>query len=133
MFPRRVSKSQPPRVEMPITPMLDLTFQLLFFFIINYNPTPLEGQMDMALPAKPEYAAQNQQNVQKSNESAEEELPADLTLVLRTQNRGAADDGLIITQLVVEDRSGPTDLAEKYKDQPALRGNLLAALKAHLE
>ena len=30
--------------------MLDMTFQLLFFFLLNYHPTAPEGQMDLALP-----------------------------------------------------------------------------------
>ena len=41
--------------QVPITPMLDLTFQLLFFFITLFNPDSamrkLEGQMDLMLPA----------------------------------------------------------------------------------
>jgi biopolymer transport protein ExbD len=38
-------------VTLPITPMLDMTFQLLFFFIVNFHPADLEGQMDVSLPA----------------------------------------------------------------------------------
>lgn len=38
-------------VELPITPMLDMTFQLLVFFIITYHPSALEGKMDFSLPA----------------------------------------------------------------------------------
>ena len=40
------------KITLPITPMLDMTFQLLFFFIINFHPADLEGQMDMALPSE---------------------------------------------------------------------------------
>jgi biopolymer transport protein ExbD len=40
------------RVTLPITPMLDMTFQLLFFFIVNFHPADLEGQMDLSLPAR---------------------------------------------------------------------------------
>jgi biopolymer transport protein ExbD len=36
--------------DLPITPMLDMTFQLLAFFITTFNPTPLEGHLDLALP-----------------------------------------------------------------------------------
>ena len=42
-------------IVLPITPMLDLTFQLLFFFIVLFDPNTgmhkVEGQMDLMLPA----------------------------------------------------------------------------------
>jgi len=37
-------------VELPITPMLDMTFQLLVFFLFTFRPPALEGQLDFALP-----------------------------------------------------------------------------------
>jgi len=40
----------PPEVNLPITPMLDMAFQLLMFFLFTYNPSALEGQLDFALP-----------------------------------------------------------------------------------
>jgi biopolymer transport protein ExbD len=38
------------KVQLPITPMLDVALQLLFFFIINFNPADREGQVELALP-----------------------------------------------------------------------------------
>jgi biopolymer transport protein ExbD len=44
-------------VEIPITPMLDMAFQLLTFFILTYHPAPTEGQFSMnLLPAQPAVA-----------------------------------------------------------------------------
>ena len=41
-------------VEVPITPMLDMAFQLLTFFVLTYKPAPTEGQFLMnLLPAQP--------------------------------------------------------------------------------
>jgi biopolymer transport protein ExbD len=41
-------------LEVPITPMLDMAFQLLTFFILTYHPMPAEGQFAMnLLPAAP--------------------------------------------------------------------------------
>lgn len=41
-------------VEVQITPMLDMAFQLLTFFILTYHPAPTEGQFSMnLLPAAP--------------------------------------------------------------------------------
>jgi biopolymer transport protein ExbD len=34
-----------------VTPMLDMTFQLLFYFIFNFHPPIAEGQIDLSLPA----------------------------------------------------------------------------------
>jgi biopolymer transport protein ExbD len=36
--------------DLPITPMLDMSFQLLSFFIMTFKPTPTEAQIAMALP-----------------------------------------------------------------------------------
>lgn len=36
--------------DLPITPMLDMSFQLLAFFIITFRPAPTEGQLAMMLP-----------------------------------------------------------------------------------
>lgn len=46
-----------PEVILPITPMLDMAFQLLTFFIFTYNPSGLEGQFDLSLPSDNEAAA----------------------------------------------------------------------------
>ena len=37
-------------VELPITPMLDMSFQLMAFFIFTFRPAPSEGQIAMTLP-----------------------------------------------------------------------------------
>src|ERR1700730_12908171 len=46
-------------VEIPITPMLDMAFQLLVFFIFTYHPSAMEMHIDGKLlpPAKTERAA----------------------------------------------------------------------------
>jgi biopolymer transport protein ExbD len=36
--------------DLPITPMLDMSFQLLAFFILTFNPAPTEGQIALSLP-----------------------------------------------------------------------------------
>jgi len=36
--------------DLPITPMLDMSFQLLSFFIMTFHPSPTEGQIALALP-----------------------------------------------------------------------------------
>jgi biopolymer transport protein ExbD len=36
--------------DLPITPMLDMSFQLLAFFILSFKPMPTEGQISVNLP-----------------------------------------------------------------------------------
>jgi biopolymer transport protein ExbD len=36
--------------DLPITPMLDMSFQLLAFFIMTFKSTPTEAQIAMSLP-----------------------------------------------------------------------------------
>ena len=36
--------------DLPITPMLDMSFQLLAFFIMTFQPAPTEGHMMLTLP-----------------------------------------------------------------------------------
>jgi len=47
----RKRKEEPPfDITLPITPMLDMSFQLLSFFIITFKPMPIEGQLAINLP-----------------------------------------------------------------------------------
>ena len=60
-------------VEIQITPMLDMAFQLLTFFIMTYNPTPVEGQLSLdLLPDRP------QTQSAASSSTPSNDLPAEL-------------------------------------------------------
>ncbi len=49
-----MKRMKQPEVEVQVTPMLDMAFQLLTFFILTYSPAPVEGQFAMnLLPAAP--------------------------------------------------------------------------------
>lgn len=52
MFGRKKKRSRgsPVEAELPITPMLDMSFQLLFYFIVTFKVTPTEGQIPLSLP-----------------------------------------------------------------------------------
>ena len=47
---RRRNEEKPVDITLPITPMLDMSFQLLSFFILTFRPMPTEGQMSVMLP-----------------------------------------------------------------------------------
>jgi biopolymer transport protein ExbD len=87
------SKRKPDEtIEVPITPMLDMAFQLLTFFILTYHPAPSENQFAMTLmPAAPatDFRAQAAAEAAATNDS----LPASLR-TLPTVLR-AGDQGLL--------------------------------------
>lgn len=99
-------------IALPITPMLDMSFQLLSFFILTFTPTPIEGQMSINLPKV------------DTNESAQntEMLPPDKD-----------KDEYTIT--VISDRGEIGNLSIKGPTGgPSLEGNnLIAALYEHLQ
>ncbi len=72
-------------VAMPIVPMLDLSFQILFFFMITFNPSKAEGKMTMNLPASGQAKAKDDKSVDLTKQSdVELEVPADFVVVVRT-------------------------------------------------
>jgi biopolymer transport protein ExbD len=100
-----------PEPNIPITPMLDMAFQLLAFFVMTYHPSDLEGQMQLALPANDVKAAHNQQEQDptvKPEKNPVLDLPSDLTVVVKTQNDGVNNGA--ISALTVEDTSGPATI-----------------------
>jgi biopolymer transport protein ExbD len=89
---RRSTSDNPPDVTLPITPMLDMTFQLLFFFITSFNPADQEGQIEMALPS--ENIVANKENKPDPKADVDKnplEFPTDLTVKVRTQLDGVND------------------------------------------
>jgi len=76
-FRSRSKPSNPSKIVLPITPMLDMTFQLLFFFIVNFKGTPpvplVEGSMEMALPT-----SQQQQMTSNPNKAKDERVDAEV-------------------------------------------------------
>jgi biopolymer transport protein ExbD len=122
MTRERMQADAPLQVELAITPMLDMTFQLLFFFILNYHPSALEMQMAMALPTEDkEAAAKSPEDVKKGNDQDDEDtLPADLTIFLKTQFDGFNNGS--ISQITVE---------KNHVAQPEIRS--LDELRKYLE
>jgi biopolymer transport protein ExbD len=96
-----------PEVELPITPMLDMAFQLLAFFILTYHPSALEGQMELNLPAQAEAKAKTPEDVDPSklSDNDQVDLPSELTVVLKTQTTGNVGT---ISQITVEGKEGGT-------------------------
>jgi biopolymer transport protein ExbD len=80
-------------VEVPITPMLDMAFQLLTFFILTYKPAPSEVQFSMnLLPAQTAIAISKEQPKSDAPPSVDASLRT-LTTVLRA----GGNDSLEVT------------------------------------
>lgn len=50
MHRRNRQQTTPTEPDLPITPMLDMSFQLMAFFILTFRPVPTEGQLSLVLP-----------------------------------------------------------------------------------
>ena len=75
-------------IEIPITPMLDMAFQLLTFFILTYRPAPMEGQFSMnLLPAQKAIDITKEQPKEESTPSLDASLRT-LKTVLRAGGNG---------------------------------------------
>jgi biopolymer transport protein ExbD len=127
---RRYSKLDDPGVLLPITPMLDMAFQLLAFFIFVYHPSDLEGQMEMYLPDKPEAAATEvPDNPVPSLEDDMPKVDADISVMLHTFHDGKRDGE--ISQCVV--REGPDEKEIPIEPLEVLYRQLLKELTSRRE
>jgi biopolymer transport protein ExbD len=109
---RRVIESSPVDVDLPITPMLDLAFQVLLFFILTYHPSALEGQVEMSLPDLAQAKAPRPESV-KPDRSATGglELPSEVTVLLYIRRDGPRDGSL--DRIVVQEKQGNKAIADK--------------------
>ena len=102
---------RPMDIEIPVTPMLDMAFQLLTFFILTYRPAPAEGQFSMnLLPAQPATAISKEA---PRDDSKSSDLPAELRTLQPDRRAGA---GGRLGQITLSDNP--------VADLPALRTEL---------
>ncbi len=115
MLHRRRRYDAPLEVQLPITPMLDMSFQLLAFFVMTFQAAnALEGQLDMYLPRTGTPAAKSADQVDLSKESDVDLQPtSDLTVAVTS--RGGEIGGLAL-----RDKAGSKPVA----DTKALRESL---------
>ncbi|HKB36441.1 MAG TPA: biopolymer transporter ExbD [Gemmataceae bacterium] len=122
------TEDKPTEVTLPITPMLDMAFQILFFFIATFNPVQAsEGQMDLSLPAKSTPQASDPAKVNPKAESHKEDIdiPADVTISLR----GLQDPQLRgrISTISITQNAGPKIIPGTERErEEALRAELRA-------
>ena len=95
-----------PEPNLPVTPMLDMAFQLLAFFVMTYHPSDLEGQMELSLPSEAITKAKSAEEVKSdaASEAKPLELPTNVTVIVRTQHDNV-NNGLI-SDLSLQDDAG---------------------------
>lgn len=124
------------KITLPITPMLDMSFQLLFFFMLNFNPQPAEAFVEMALPSEAQKAAHKEKDRDESKGHEKElKFDADLTVKVKARVDSRAQyAGLIsaISVASVEKREDEAITVTGDPDPEALQKELLDKLRKHL-
>jgi biopolymer transport protein ExbD len=126
-----------PEPNIPVTPMLDMAFQLLAFFVLTYHPSDLEGQMQLALPTENTPAAHKLADVDpkaKPDPDITKEMPADLTVTAKTQTNGTLSE-IAISALSIERASIHPASSEAKRVNEALNAltHELQKIKKELE
>jgi biopolymer transport protein ExbD len=114
-------------VQLPITPFLDMAFQLMFFFLATFNPPSIkEGQVDLSLASSKEAAPKPELQDPKADPRDERpDIHEDLTINLRgykdVRNRG------LISAVSVTTNAGNEELQGSIEERDnQLRQRLLA-------
>jgi biopolymer transport protein ExbD len=84
--------------DLPITPMLDMSFQLLAFFIMTFKPVPTEGQIALTLPK--DEGAQSAMSVPSVTDDSNKPVH----YIVRV----TADDGGKIEKMTISEEGSPT-------------------------
>jgi biopolymer transport protein ExbD len=118
----RSKKGFDSKVQVPITPMLDFTFQLLFFFLLWFRISGLEGQMDLALPSEKPVVADNKggpidTDISKEDDKLEE--PPQVTVLVKVYQGDDPKEfgsiGGIVVRLAEGDTPIPSEPNEELK------------------
>jgi biopolymer transport protein ExbD len=119
-------RDPPVDVTLPITPMLDMSFQLLFYFVMTFQAANvLEGELDLYLPKAGAPQAKQPDQVDLSKESdADLEQQSEITVEVSSRRGGV--DGLSVREkarnTTVPSVKGLKPVLEKLRGE--LGGNL---------
>jgi len=126
---RRSKRPQPPdEVAFPVTPFLDMAFQLLAFFILTFRPPSRESRLDLYLPTAPAalpVAAKGRILAAKPDDA---DLETDLVVRAEADATGA----LTSITLGVAPIANPTELEDRLRayanllKERSLRGRFVA-------
>jgi biopolymer transport protein ExbD len=107
MSRRKVSDFGGVNLNSVIVPMLDMTFQILFFLILSFRAADVEeGKVDFSLPASGEAKAQDPNMVDPTAITDKDlALPANLTVMVKTVRDGTTNEGNI-SAIIVKSLNG---------------------------
>jgi biopolymer transport protein ExbD len=103
-------------IVLPITPMLDMAFQLLTFFIFTYHPSAMEGQMALTLPTDADNAAKKQEDIKIDQVPKTEELPEpviELTILVKPSDQGG-ENPIVVEENTIRTPMADPDALKKY-------------------
>jgi len=108
-------------VELNVTAMLDMAFQLLTFFILTFHPPPVEGQVNLRMPPPRLVVVQKDAVKEGADESDKRMVQGLNTLVITVLGRPASDPKpgwvfqIAVGDAVVADEDHLTSLGDKLK------------------
>ncbi|WP_439622296.1 ExbD/TolR family protein [Gemmata sp.] len=108
--------------DLPITPMLDMSFQLLAFFILTFRPSPTEGQIALRLPPLESMTGQEI----KEPLDVEDDKPARFVVQVTASDKGTIEKITLRSELGADDKNLGADPAALLKE---LKGLVAAETK----
>jgi biopolymer transport protein ExbD len=112
---RTLRHDKPFEVQLPITPMLDMSFQLLAFFVMTFQASnALEGQLDMYLPKAGSPMAKAPDQVDLKQDS-DVDIDKESDLIVVVTSRGGD-----IESLAVREKTGSTPVSDPKQLRPML-------------
>ena len=107
------TSNTPEEVPFPVTPMLDMAFQLLAFFILTFQAPSKESRLDLYLPNVPAALP----GADKGRALVTERVPAidDLETNLPVRAEAAADGGLKALTLGATRLASPAELEARLR------------------
>jgi biopolymer transport protein ExbD len=129
---RRRTREAPIEIVLPITPMLDMSFQLLAFFVMTFRVLgPAEGELDMYLPKAGEAKAKVPDAVDLSKTSdADIDQSSDLTVAIEATGGGDVNKLLVKDKAASHQVDDVKALQTKLKE---MRGDLANKAKIKIE
>jgi biopolymer transport protein ExbD len=103
-------------IVLPITPMLDMAFQLLTFFIFTYHPSAMEGQMALTLPNDADNAAKKQEDIKIDQVPKSDDLPEpviELVILVKPSDQGG-ENPIVVEENTIRTPMADTDALKKH-------------------
>ncbi len=126
MVRRKRRRAEPPaEVELPVTPMLDMAFQLLAFFVFAYHPPSAEeGQIPMTFAGE-KVVHKNEQQASITDKGEKGIVPVKkVTLEIKAnpvKDRKTQRDVTQVSQILIH--GIPREVKAKLRDDPTLKAD----------